>query len=56
MSKDVRRDILGISKISYKFQVTIPKEARERFQLEEGEKIVFIEEDDRLFLAKSTEI
>jgi AbrB family looped-hinge helix DNA binding protein len=56
MSKDVRREILGVSKITYKFQVTVPKEVRERFQLREGETIVFIGEDGRLFLAKSTEI
>jgi AbrB family looped-hinge helix DNA binding protein len=56
MSKDARREILGVSKITYKFQVTVPKEVRERFQLREGETIVFILEDGRLFLAKSTEI
>ena len=56
MSKDVRREILGVSKLTYKFQVTIPKEVRERFQLREGETVVFIGEGGRLFLAKSTKI
>ncbi len=56
MSKDARREVLGVSKLTYKFQITIPKEVRERFQLREGETIVFIGEDGKLFLAKSTEI
>ena len=56
MSKDVRREILGMSKLTYKFQITVPKEVRKRFQLKEGKTIIFIEEDGRLFLAKSTEI
>jgi len=47
---------LGVSKITYKFQVTVPKEVRERFQLRERETIVFIGEDSRLFIVKSTEI
>lgn len=56
MLKNVRREILGVSKLTYKFQVTVPKEVRKRFQLEEGETIVFIGEDGKLVLAKSTEI
>ncbi len=56
MSKDTRREILGVSKLTYKFQVTVPKEVRKRFRLEEGETIVFIGEDGKLVLAKSTEI
>lgn len=53
MLKNVRREILGVSKLTYKFQVTVPKEVRKRFQLEEGETIVFIGEDGKLVLAKS---
>lgn len=56
MSKDVKREILGVSKLTYKFQITVPKEVRERFQLKERETVVFIEEDGKLVLAKSTKI
>ena len=56
MSKNARREILGVSKLTYKFQVTVPKEVRERLQLRKGETIVFVWEDGKLFLAKSTEI
>jgi len=56
MSKDVKREVLGVSKLTYKFQITVPKEVRERFQLKEGETVVFIEEDGKLVLAKSTKV
>jgi len=55
LSKNVRREILGMSKLTYKFQVTIPKKVREKFELKEGDMLVFIEEDGRLILTKSTE-
>ena len=42
-----------MSKISYKFQITIPKEAREKFDLNEGDRIVFIKEREKLIIAKS---
>ncbi|MEM3383815.1 MAG: AbrB/MazE/SpoVT family DNA-binding domain-containing protein [Nitrososphaerales archaeon] len=50
-----KSEILGMSTITYKFQVTIPKKVRERFQLKEGESLVFIEEDGKLIVMKSTE-
>lgn len=50
------REILGISKITYKYQVTIPKRVRERLNLKEGDVIVFVIEDGKLFLVKSTEL
>ena len=49
------RQILGTSKLSHKFQVTVPKEVRDRFQLEAGDIVVFIDENGRLRLSKSTE-
>ena len=42
--------ILGASKITVRFQVTIPKEAREKLQLSIGETLAFIEEDDRIYI------
>lgn len=44
-----------MSKITYKFQVTIPKRVRERFNFEDGDVLVFSEEDSKLVLAKSKE-
>jgi AbrB family looped-hinge helix DNA binding protein len=44
--------ILGISRLSSKFQVTIPKDARERFKLKPGDKILFVEEKEKLILQK----
>ncbi|GEM_PF-1155964 len=37
MSRKSKREVLGVSKITYKFQVTIPKTVRERFGLKEGD-------------------
>jgi len=44
--------ILGTSKLSSKFQVTIPKDARDMFKLEHGDRVVFIMENDKLILKK----
>jgi len=44
--------ILGLSKLSAKYQVTIPKDARERFNLHVGDRILFVEEDGKLILKK----
>jgi AbrB family looped-hinge helix DNA binding protein len=56
MSKDNKREILGLSTITYKFQVTIPKKVRDRIKLKEGDSLTFIEEDGRVYLGKSTEV
>ena len=56
MSKRTNKEILGMSTITYKYQVTIPKRVREKHGLSEGGTIVFVEEDDRVYLAKSTEL
>lgn len=45
-----------MSKITYKFQITIPKRVRERFGLRRGEMLIFIEEDGKLIITKSTEL
>jgi AbrB family looped-hinge helix DNA binding protein len=44
-----------MSKITYKFQVTIPKRVREKFNFNEGDMLVFVEENGKLVLMKSTE-
>lgn len=55
MSKGSRREVLGVSKITYKFQITIPKRVREKFSVREGDMLVFVEESGKLILIKSTE-
>ena len=56
MPEGSKREVLGMSKITYKFQVTIPRRVRDRFGLKQGELLVFIDEDGKLVLAKSTEV
>jgi AbrB family looped-hinge helix DNA binding protein len=55
LSKLPKKEILGISKITYKFQVTLPKRVREKFNFKEGDILVFAEENGKLIIAKSTE-
>jgi AbrB family looped-hinge helix DNA binding protein len=43
---------LGACKVSTKGQVTIPSDARKRFQLTVGDLILFVEEDGELVLRK----
>jgi len=45
------REILGTSKLTYKFQITIPKEVRDKFGLKERDILVFINENGKLVLA-----
>lgn len=56
MTKESKKEILGMTTISYKFQVTIPKKVREKHNLKEGDTIMFVEENDRIYLAKSTDV
>ncbi len=49
------KKILGTSKLSHKYQVTVPKEARDEFKLQEGDIVVFAEESGKLVLSKNTE-
>jgi len=43
---------LGAAKLSTKGQVTVPADARRKFNLEVGDVILFVEQDGRLFLRK----
>jgi len=56
MSGKSKKDILGMSTLSHKFQVTIPKEVRKEIKLVEGDKIVFVKEDDKIYIKTSTEL
>jgi AbrB family looped-hinge helix DNA binding protein len=45
--------IYGASRIQKKGQVTIPKEARDDFNLKTGEAIIFVEEEGKLVIRTS---
>jgi AbrB family looped-hinge helix DNA binding protein len=45
--------ILGTSKLSAKFQVTIPKDARDFLNIKSGERLVFKSKDGELVLQKA---
>jgi AbrB family looped-hinge helix DNA binding protein len=49
------REILGTSRMSSKFQITVPKEVRDRFKIKAEEIVVFSDEDGKLVLRKSIE-
>ena len=46
------RRVIASSKITRRFQVTITKEVRERFNLKEGDLMLFVVEGDRLLIEK----
>ena len=46
------RRVIASSKITRRFQITLTKEVRERFKLEQGDLILFIVEGDRLLIEK----
>ena len=45
---------MEISRISSKGQVTIPVDIRKRLNLKEGDKVVFIEVDDKVFIENAS--
>jgi len=50
MSSKKQKRLLGTSKISFRFQVTIPREARKAFNLKEGDVIIFLDDNGELVL------
>jgi len=57
MSSDNKKvEVLGTTRMSHKFQITIPKEVRERFHLKEEDLVVFVDEGGKLVLKKSTQV
>ena len=56
MSKETRREILGVSPLSHKFQITVPKKVRDNMKVKGGDAVTFIEESGRIYLAKSTDV
>lgn len=56
MPDSEKRRVLGTSTITRKYQLTVPKKVRDRFKFDEGELVMFVEENGRLYLAKNTEL
>jgi AbrB family looped-hinge helix DNA binding protein len=56
MSRETKREILGVSPMSYKFQITVPKKVREKMKLKGGDSVAFVEEGGRFYVTKSTEV
>jgi len=44
-----------MSKVTYKFQLTVPKRVREKYELKKGDTLIFVEEEGKLILTKSTD-
>ena len=55
-SNDSKREILGMTTITAKFQVTIPKKFRNKYNLNEGDTIAFVEEGGKVYLVRSNEV
>jgi len=49
----VKRSVLGNSKVGRRFQITIPKKARDKLNFKKGDLVLFVEEDGKLILTKS---
>ena len=49
----VERRVLGNSKVGRRFQITIPKDVREKFLFMEGDLVLFVEENGKLMITKS---
>ena len=46
------RRVIASSKITRRFQITITKEVRERFEFDEGDLILFVVEGGKLLIEK----
>ena len=44
--------IIGIAKLSRRGLMVLPKEVREALKLEEGDQVVFIQEDGKIVLVR----
>lgn len=56
MTKNPKKEVLGMSTMSHKFQITIPKRVRERHGLKEGDTIVFVDEGGKTYITTSTNL
>ena len=42
--------VLGASKVTVRYQVTVPVEVRELLKIKEGQTLVFAEEHEKVFI------
>ncbi|WP_268544043.1 AbrB/MazE/SpoVT family DNA-binding domain-containing protein [Candidatus Nitrosotenuis cloacae] len=42
--------ILGASKVTVRFSVTIPEDARRHLKIKEGQTVIFVEEDGKVII------
>lgn len=42
---------LGSSKVTVRYQVTIPEEVRNRMDVNDGDTLVFVEDGDRIYIS-----
>ena len=45
--------VVGASKVTTKFQITIPQKVREALKVKVGDTAVFVEEDGKFYIATS---
>ncbi|NLV63855.1 MAG: AbrB/MazE/SpoVT family DNA-binding domain-containing protein [Clostridiaceae bacterium] len=45
---------MELAKITSKGQITVPKEIRDKLKLKTGDKVIFIEEGDKIIFANSS--
>jgi AbrB family looped-hinge helix DNA binding protein len=54
--RNVRRNNMELAKITSKGQVTIPRDIRQKMNLKTGDKILFIEENEKFFIQNSNSV
>jgi len=42
---------LGSSKVTVRFQVTVPEEVRKKLKVKEGDSLVFVEENEKVYIS-----
>ncbi|MDF2424550.1 MAG: type II toxin-antitoxin system PrlF family antitoxin [Nitrosopumilus sp.] len=42
---------LGSSKITVRFQVTVPEEVRNKLKIKEGDNLVFVEDGKKIYIS-----
>jgi len=42
---------LGSSKVTVRYQVTVPEEVRKKLKVKEGDTLVFVEENKKIYIS-----
>jgi AbrB family looped-hinge helix DNA binding protein len=42
---------MGSSKVTVRYQVTVPEEVRKRLNVRQGDTLVFVEEKERIYIS-----